>query len=155
MIARIWRGSIRAGHIGEWPGLPAIMSLRRDYQAEYGQAPRFMSPDPTDTIDGLRSVRNRVGHDVDLVTFIEPVASRADRGDGRVTAWAWRSVPPPPRRGGGRSRPGQQQRAEQLHKAYERALAGQNIWQSITVAAGLISQVARVINGEIGSRSAT
>jgi hypothetical protein len=130
-------------------------TLRRDYGAEYDQAPGLMVPDPTDTLDGLRSVRNRVGHDVDLATFIEPIASRPDPGDGRVTAWAWRSVPPPAKEGGGRNRPRQQQRAEQLHEAYERALTGQNIWQSFNVAAGFFGQVARIINGEIGGPNAT
>jgi hypothetical protein len=128
-------------------------TLRRDYEVAYDQAPGMMSPNPTDTLDGLRSVRNRVGHDVDLVTFIEPVASRTDPGDGRITAWAWRSLPPPVEGAGGRNRPHQQQRAEQLHQAYERALAGQNVWQSFNVAAGLFGQVARIINGEIAGRN--
>jgi hypothetical protein len=130
-------------------------TLRRNYKVEYDQAPGLMSPSPTDTLDGLRSVRNRVGHDVDLVTFIEPVASRADPGDGRITAWAWRSVPPPVQGGGGRNRPREQQRAEQLHEAYERALPGQNVWQSFNIAAGFFGQVARIINGEIKGTNAT
>ena len=130
-------------------------TLRRDYKVEYDQAPGLMSPDPTDTLDGLRSVRNRVGHDVDLVTFIHPVASRADPGDGRITAWAWQSVSPPVQGAGGRNSARQQQRAEQLHEAYERALAGQNVWHSFNVAAGFFGQVARVINGEIVDHNAT
>jgi len=113
-------------------------TLRRTYRAEYKQAFKLTFPDPKDTLEGLRSVRNRVGHEVDLVSFIEPVASRSDRGDGRITAWAWRSVSPPKRRD------------DRLHEAYERALAGQNIWQPFGLATGFFSQVARIFNGEIG-----
>ena len=88
-------------------------TLKRQYPTEYKQAFKLTFPDPKDTLDCLRSVRNRVGHEVDLVTFIEPVASRPDRGDGRITAWAWRSVSPPKRRD------------DRFHRAYEGALAGQ------------------------------
>lgn len=157
-VNRVAASDLAAGFaaIGEsvWWITTGNDTLRRDYKVEYGQAPELMSPDPTDMLDGLRSVRNRVGHDVDLVTFIEPTASRADLGDGRITAWAWRSVPPPTKGGGGRNRARQQQRAEELHEAYERALAGQNVWQSFNVAAGFFGQVAWIINGEIGSRNA-
>ena len=113
-------------------------TLKRTYPAAYKQAFKLTFPDPKDTIDGLRSVRNRVGHEVDLVAFIEPVASRPDRGDGRITAWAWRSVTPPKRRD------------DRFHGAYERALAGQNIWQPFGLATGFFGQVARIFNGEIG-----
>ena len=88
-------------------------TLKRQYPTEYKQAFKLTFPDPKDTLDCLRSVRNRVGHEVDLVTLIEPVASRPDRGDGRITAWAWRSVSPPKRRD------------DRFHRAYEGALAGQ------------------------------
>jgi hypothetical protein len=121
-------------------------TLRRDHAVAYERAFSLTSPDPRDTLAGLRSVRNRVGHEADLAAFIEPVASRPDRGDGRVTAWAWRSVTPP--RTGARSR-GEQQRGEQNHVAYERALVGQNILQPFGLAMGFFGQVGRIVNGEI------
>jgi hypothetical protein len=118
-------------------------TLRRHYRDAYDRAFSFTSPDPQDTLAGLRLVRNRVGHEVDLVAFVEPVASRRDPGDGRITAWAWRSVPPPRRR------------SDQYHEAYERTLAGQNILQPFGLAMGFFGQVGRIVNGEIGQETPT
>jgi hypothetical protein len=47
------------------------------------------------TFAGLRFVRNRIGHDVDLAEFIEPRAPGPDAGEERVTGWTWMSVPEP------------------------------------------------------------
>jgi hypothetical protein len=127
-------------------------ALHRDFPAEYDQALGLMSPNPADTLDGLRSVRNRVAHDVDLASFLVPVASRPDPGNGRITAWAWQAVASPEVGGGGRANARQQGRADRLHEAYERVLVGQNVWQSYTVAQGFFGQIARVINGEIGDQ---
>jgi len=41
---------------------------------------------------GLRFVRNQAGQHVDHTDFIQ----RGSRGDGRVAAWRWSSVPAPP-----------------------------------------------------------
>jgi hypothetical protein len=38
---------------------------------------------------GLRSARNRITHEVEVVCFIEAIGERAGRGDDRVSAWAW------------------------------------------------------------------
>jgi hypothetical protein len=124
-------------------------SLRRNHRAAYGQAATLTSPDPADTLNGLRSVRNRIGHKVDLVDYIQPVASREWSADGRITAWAWKPVAPPEQ---GDRAGAQHRRDVELHQAYERALAGQNIWQPLMLATGFFSQVLRVLNGEIGTR---
>lgn len=47
------------------------------------------------TLGGLRFVRNRMGHYVDHVDFIQPAAVRAGSRDHPVTAWTWKSVPEP------------------------------------------------------------
>jgi hypothetical protein len=53
------------------------------------------------TLAGLRFVRNRMGHDVDHVDFIEPPGDGAVSGAGgaggagRITSWVWRPVPKP------------------------------------------------------------
>ena len=47
------------------------------------------------TFAGLRFVRNRIGHDVDLAEFIEPRAPGPGAGEERVTGWTWASVPEP------------------------------------------------------------
>jgi hypothetical protein len=44
---------------------------------------------------GLRFVRNRIGHEIDLAEFIEPGAPGPGAGDGPVTDWTWKSVPEP------------------------------------------------------------
>jgi hypothetical protein len=122
--------------------------LRHNYRAAYEQAATLTSPDPAGTLNGLRSVRNRIGHKVDLVDYIQPVASREWSADGRVTAWAWQPVAPPEQ--GDRSG-AQHRRDAELHRAYERELASKNIWQPFMLATGFFSQVLRVLNGEIGA----
>jgi len=81
---------------------------------------------------GLRSTRNRICHEVEVVNFVTAVGSRPDPGDGRITAWAWRSVPPP------RSRAA---RDIAGHSAYETALAGQNIVYTFGLATGFLQLV--------------
>jgi len=123
-------------------------TLRHTHRAAYEQAAVLTSPGPADTLNGLRSVRNRIGHKVDLVDFLQPVASRQWSADDRITAWAWRTVPPPEQDGRTNR---QHQRDLELHQAYQRALANQNIWQPFTLAQGFFGQVFRVLSGEIGT----
>jgi hypothetical protein len=47
------------------------------------------------TFAGLRFVRNRIGHEVDLAEFIDPNPPGPGAGEGRVTGWTWKSVPEP------------------------------------------------------------
>jgi hypothetical protein len=75
-------------------------------------------------LGGLRFVRNRMGHYVDHVDFIQPAAGRAGSRDHPVTAWTWKSVPEPelkplPPRG----------RAWEMtrYRAYEAYLAGRSV----------------------------
>ena len=123
-------------------------TLRHQHRAAYDQAVVLTFPDPADTINGLRSVRNRIGHKADLVDFVQPVASREWSADGRITAWAWKPVTPPEQ---GDRTDRQFRRDLELHQAYESALAGQNIWQHFLLATGFIGQVFRVISGEISA----
>ena len=76
------------------------------------------------------------------------MAAREGSADGRVTAWAWWPVPPP---GQGERTDRQHTRGLELHRAYESALAGQNIWQPVMLATGFFGQVFQVISGEIGA----
>jgi hypothetical protein len=122
-------------------------TLRHNHRAAYQQAVGLTSPDSADTINGLRSVRNRIGHKVDLVDFICPVAAREWSADGRITAWAWKPVPPPEQ---GDRTGRQHQRDLELHHAYTSVLAGQNVRQPFMLATGFFGQVFRVLSGEIG-----
>jgi hypothetical protein len=47
------------------------------------------------TLAGLRFVRNRIGDDVDLAKFLRAAAPGKEPGNGRVTGWTWKPVPPP------------------------------------------------------------
>jgi hypothetical protein len=91
------------------------------------------------TFAGLRFVRNRMGHDVDHVDFIDPEADRSGHGDGRITTWTWRSVPEPalaslPPRG----------RAWEMtrYRAYEAQLAGHTVGEIFGRAAAFLELVA-------------
>jgi hypothetical protein len=105
-------------------------TLRRNYQASYDLARRSQDPPVDATIDGLRSVRHRIGHEVDLVDFIEPVASRS-APDGRITAWVWKAVRPPTRK---------ERRDLEGYRAYENAIAGRNIVEVFTRTIGFLRQ---------------
>jgi hypothetical protein len=70
-------------------------SLQAKHRLVYDEALSNSVPSPAGTLLGLRSVRNRIGHEVELADFVYPIASRPDRGDGRITAWAWKHVPAP------------------------------------------------------------
>jgi hypothetical protein len=78
---------------------------------------------------GLRSARNRICHEVEVVDFIANIGSRPDRGDGRISTWAWQSVPPP------RSRAARDIAGD---RAYESALANQNIVYTFGLATGFL-----------------
>ena len=123
-------------------------TLRHGHRDAYEQAAALTFPGPADTINGLRSVRNRIGHKADLVDFIHPVAAREWSADGRITAWAWKAVAPPAQG----DRTGRQHRRDlELHRAYDNALAGQNIVGPFMLATGFFGQVFRVLSGEIGA----
>ena len=48
-----------------------------------------------ETLAGLRFVRNRMGHEVDHVDFINPGTSRSGPGNPGIMAWTWKPVPRP------------------------------------------------------------
>jgi hypothetical protein len=124
--------------IGEavWWITIASDSLRRTYPDKYHRAIGLVIPNPSDTILGLRSVRNRIGHEVELVDFIEPIASRPDPGDGRITAWVWRHVPPPSGEG---LTEGQHKSELKYHRAYETAVVDGGQGGNIVYTFGLVT----------------
>ena len=91
------------------------------------------------TFAGLRFVRNRMGHDVDHVDFIHPEASRTGHGDGRITAWTWKSVPEPTLA----SLPPRGQAWEMTrYRAYEAQLAGHTVGEIFERAAAFLKLAA-------------
>lgn len=118
-------------------------TLLRNHPAAYdgvlaGQAPaerRLIEG----TFAGLRFVRNRMGHDVDHVDFIHPEASRTGHGDGRITAWTWKSVPEPTLA----SLPPRGQAWEMTrYRAYEAQLAGHTVGEIFERAAAFLKLAA-------------
>ncbi len=105
-------------------------NIRARHGKAYSRAARATAPNPTDTMRGLRSARNRICHEVEVVEFIVNIGSRSDRGDRRISAWAWQSVPPP------RSRAA---RDIAGHTAYETALVGHNIVYTFGLATGFLN----------------
>jgi hypothetical protein len=91
------------------------------------------------TLAGLRFVRNRMGHEVDHVDFIHPQASRPGPGDGRITAWTWKSVPEPALA----SLPPRGQAWEMTrYQAYQARLAGHTIGETFARAAAFLKLTA-------------
>jgi len=107
-------------------------TLRNRHPDAYARALELQTPRVEEVIDGLRSVRHRIGHEVDLVDYLRPVASRPDLGDGRITAWAWKSVRAPTRK---------HKRDLEGHRAYESAVAETNIVHTFTHALSFLRQV--------------
>ncbi len=116
-------------------------NVRTRYGKAYSRATRATSPNPTETMRGVRSARNRMCHEVEVVDFIAPIGSRPDRGDGRISAWAWQSVPPP------RSRAA---RDIAGRRAYEAALVGQNIVHTFGLATGFLQLAQRAARDPTG-----
>ena len=48
-----------------------------------------------ETLAGLRFVRNRISGEAGLAKFIRAAAPGQDPGNGRVTGWTWKPLPPP------------------------------------------------------------
>ena len=77
-----------------------------------------------DTLSGLRFVRNRMGHYVDHVDFLDPRASGSESGDGPITRWRWKSLPEPTLTG---LSPRGQAWELGRYRAYQARLAGHSV----------------------------
>ncbi|HEY5362452.1 MAG TPA: hypothetical protein VIJ82_33015 [Streptosporangiaceae bacterium] len=106
-----------------------------------------------ETLAGLRFVRNRMGHDVDHVDFIQPAATRPGPGDGRITAWTWKSVRQPEL--ASLSPRGQAWEMTRYH-AYEAQLAGHTIGEIFQRAAEFLKLTAASVTSvpDIRARAA-
>ncbi len=86
----------------------------------------------SNVLAGLRSVRNRIGHDVNIVDFAGLAAVRADPGDGRIAAWVWQPVPPPVTN---------RLREQQNYEAYSIALEGRTVVEAFSIASGALRHI--------------
>jgi predicted nucleic acid-binding Zn ribbon protein len=105
------------------------------------------------TLGGLRFVRNRMGQYLDPVDFIQPAEGAAGPGDGRVTAWTWRSVPEPTLT----SLPPRGQAWEMTrYRAYQAQVAGRTVEEIFGLAAAFLRLAAAEVTAaaDVGADAA-
>jgi hypothetical protein len=99
--ARAWDRPRAFAVIGEMVWWVTIVdaTLVRHHQEAYDSVMAGQAAAQRRVIDeilaGLRFVRNRIGDEADLAEFIAPTPPRPGTGRGRITGWAWSSVPEP------------------------------------------------------------
>lgn len=76
------------------------------------------------TFTGLRFIRNRIPHEVDLAEFVETAAPDPGAGNGRITGWTWKPVPLPAL---GWLPPRAQAWEMARYRAYQAQLAGRTV----------------------------
>jgi hypothetical protein len=88
------------------------------------------SPSVRDTLRGVRSVRNRIGHEASIVDFVD-LDYVFEIGDGaKYHVWTWKEVPSPKRA------------HDQDHQAYVSALQGEPVDETFRWAALFLGGVA-------------
>lgn len=91
------------------------------------------------TLTGLRFVRNRIGGEAEVATFIRAAAPSKDPDDGYVTGWTWKPVPAPALA----SLPPRAQAWEQArYQAYHEQLAGNTLGEVFRRAATFLTLTA-------------
>jgi hypothetical protein len=91
------------------------------------------------TLAGLRFVRNRIGGEAEVATFIRAAAPSKDPDDGYVTGWTWKPVPAPALA----SLPRRAQAWEQArYQAYHAQLAGHTLGEVFQRAATFLTVTA-------------
>lgn len=143
-LTRVRTGDRQRGYalIGEavWWVTIVDATLVRHHTNEYDEVRAGYPAEERDRIDetlsGLRSVRNRVGQDVDLPDLVAPPAGSAPE---RITRWTWRSVPEP--------RPASPQPRGQewelaRYRSYQSHLAGRLVGEVFGLAAEFLRRVA-------------
>lgn len=92
------------------------------------------------TLRGLRSVRNRIGHEVSLTGYVDLEDDLVDLPGGtRFANWAWREVPPPTATG----RYAKWPLAD--HEAYVKALQGEPVLEAFSVAGRYLKGIGNLV----------
>ncbi len=103
---------------------------RHAYQAAQAALDRI-SPPLVSCLAGLRSVRNRIGHEVDLVDFVNLEDVRPDQfGDDGLQPGPGSTC---------RNQPGRTEREQENHRHYLAALAGRNVIEGFGIAETFIT----------------
>jgi hypothetical protein len=98
---RVWDRPRAVTAIGEavWSVTIVDATLVRHHPGAYDAVMAGRSPAERrlieGTLAGLRFVRNRIAHEVDLAEFIEPRTPEPGADNGPITGWTWKSVPRP------------------------------------------------------------
>ncbi|HKA95664.1 MAG TPA: hypothetical protein VKD66_05310 [Streptosporangiaceae bacterium] len=91
------------------------------------------------TLTGLRFIRNRIPHEVDLAELVETGAPDPGAGNGRITGWTWRPVPEPAL---GSLPPRAQAWEMARYRAYQAQLAGRTVGEIFGRAAAFLTLAA-------------
>ena len=117
--------------IGEAVWWITVVDKTFEKTTEYGNA-ILAGQHPSQVLAGLRSICNRMAHDVDLVDFAGLEAVRPDPGDGRIAAWVWQRVSPPVTKSS---------REYRNYEEYCTALGARAVVEAFTVASGALRHV--------------
>lgn len=82
-----------------------------------------------ESLAGLRFVRNHMGHDIDLVDFVQAGQQRRGSARDQLAAWTWRALPLPPLTS---LAPRAQEWELDRYRAYQRWLAGRSVCDAFT-----------------------
>lgn len=99
--ANVWEPHRAIALIGEavWWVTIVDATMVRHYPEEYDEVLAGLAPADRrrieETLGGLRSVRNRAGHDIDLWELVEPAPPTPESGRSRISVWTWRPMTVP------------------------------------------------------------
>lgn len=147
VLSRVPRGDRRRGltAIGEavWSVTIVDATLMRHYPAAYDAAAAALTKSQRrvteETLAGLRFVRNRIGHKVDLAELVDPSGPDGDATDPPVTDWVWKSAPGFDRASGS-SRAQAWETAR--YRAYQARLAGHPVAEGVDRAVAFLHRIA-------------
>ena len=103
------------------------------------------------TLAGLRFVRNRIAHEVELAEFIEPGAPGPGAGKGPITGWTWKAMPEP-----ALALPSPRAQAWEMtrYRAYQAQLAGHTIGETLGRAVAFLERTAANAITDISAHAA-
>lgn len=81
---------------------------------------------------GLWHVRDRMAHEVDIITYVEPHDSITGDPRGYHTSWRWLHLPPPTKN---------DSFTDKKYEAYEAVLAGQDVHDTLVRALSLVREI--------------
>ncbi len=112
--------------------------LRTKYARHYNAALNDQSFDAGSMLKGLRWARNRITHEVDEIHYLLATAKSVE---GFAAEWTWQSLPPRP-----------QGRDAEGHAAYQAAVAGRNVVNTLLAVTICLGQAASLVSTDSGKK---